>query len=245
MSHRVFNLQEVAVYLHLTTADVETLIGEREIPCEKFGRRIVFRRQEIDSWASKRILQPHGKQPGGQHPRLFENAKGFSVNKPLMPVLITAKGINPSLSSRTKASVMRDMVTLANQTNLVSDANDLIRTIEEREKMCSTAMYGGLALLHPRKYEPYLFAESFIVLGRTVQAIHFGAPDGNPTRLFFLICCRDDQIHLYTLARLCCMCQKTSLLDELFAADSAKDMHAAILQSEEEIIKGQIRTEKA
>jgi len=231
-------MKDVATYLHLTTTDVKTLVRNGDIPCEKLGNRIIFRRHEIDGWASKRILYPYGKHSHNCLPRLFEDEIDISVNGLLMPKLIAVERIHTYLTSRTKASVIRDMAALADQTNLISDPNDLIRTIEEREKLCSTAIYGGMALLHPRKYEPYLFSESFIVLGRTVQAIHFGAPDRNPTRLFFLICCRDDKMHLYTLARLCCMCQKTSLLNELFAADCAKDMFTAILRCEEVIIKG-------
>ncbi|MDD4872980.1 MAG: PTS sugar transporter subunit IIA [Kiritimatiellae bacterium] len=237
MPHRIFNIKEAAAYLHLSTADLETLVKERNIPCEKLGSRISFRRKDIDSWASRRILQFPEQHLANYHSRSSEKVMEFSKNRTLMPIMITVERINPSLTSRTKKSVIRDMVALADQTNLISDSKDLILSLEEREKLCSTAMPGGLALLHPRQHEPYMFTESFIVLGRNLQAIHFGAPDGEPTRLFFLVCCQDDRIHLHTLARLCTMCQKTNLLNELFSADSAKEILASILHSEEEIIK--------
>jgi mannitol/fructose-specific phosphotransferase system IIA component (Ntr-type) len=74
------------------------------------------------------------------------------------------------------------------------------------------------------------------VVGRPIQEIHFGAPDGQPTHLFFLICCQDDQLHLHTLARLCLLAQKTKLLDQLRDAPDAETMRNVILAAEQEIL---------
>jgi mannitol/fructose-specific phosphotransferase system IIA component (Ntr-type) len=109
-------------------------------------------------------------------------------------------------------------------------------SLEARETLCSTAVPGGLALLHPRHHQPYMFESSFLVLGRTVQDIPFGAPDGQHTTLFFLICCQDDRIHLHTLARLCLMAQKTHLLARLHAAPDAASLYDAIVTSEREVL---------
>jgi mannitol/fructose-specific phosphotransferase system IIA component (Ntr-type) len=74
------------------------------------------------------------------------------------------------------------------------------------------------------------------VVGRPVQEIHFGAPDGQPTHLFFLICCQDDRLHLHTLARLCLIVQKTKLLDRLREAPDAGSMRDSIIAAEQEIL---------
>jgi mannitol/fructose-specific phosphotransferase system IIA component (Ntr-type) len=129
------------------------------------------------------------------------------------------------------------MVKLAERTDLVSDPTDLLRMIEERERLCSTALPEGYALIHPRHHDPYMFAESFAVFGRAVQGIHFGAPDGTPTDLFFIVCCQDDRLHLHTLARLCTMCMQTGLLFALRQAETADQMLLALCQAEEEIIR--------
>ncbi len=75
-----------------------------------------------------------------------------------------------------------------------------------------------------------------MVLGRPVQEIHFGAPDGQPTHLFFLICCQDDRLHLHTLARLCLTVQKTKLLDQLRDAPDAETMRNSLIVAEREIL---------
>lgn len=237
MPHRTFNVKEVAAYLHLGLGDVETLVKQGEIPHEKQRDRIVFRRSEIDSWASQRILKLPEKRLRDYHVRSSASLREISLSGALIPQLATPARIRTTLSSRTRASVIRDMVQLASETDLVSDSAELLRLIEERERLCSTALPEGFALIHPRHHDPYLFAESFLVFGRTVQPIHFGAQDGTPTDLFFLVCCQDDRIHLHTLARLCSMCLETGLLTALRHAASADDMLVALCQAETEITR--------
>ena len=82
----------------------------------------------------------------------------------------------------------------------------------------------------------YRFENSFMVLGRTIQTVPFGAPDGGPTRLFFLICCQDDRIHLHTLARLCLIAMKTDILAQLFAAPDAATAYDALVAAEQAVL---------
>ena len=93
-------------------------------------------------------------------------------------------------------------------------------------------------MLSPILASPILTSSksSFIILGRTLQEIYFGAPDGQPTILFFLICCQDDRLHLPTLARICLMAHKTAILDQLRQAPDAAAMHAALIFAEEEAL---------
>ena len=86
-----------------------------------------------------------------------------------------------------------------------------------------------------------MFDSPFIVLGRTVQAIPFGAPDGAATDLFFLLGCPDDRLHLHTLARLCLMAQKTNLPAQLRDAPDAASMHQSILEAEQAVLGEQDR----
>jgi mannitol/fructose-specific phosphotransferase system IIA component (Ntr-type) len=95
----------------------------------------------------------------------------------------------------------------------------------------------GLALLHRRMHEPYMFEDSFVVLGKTISQVPFGSPDGETTDIFFLVCCQDDRIHLHVLARLCMMCHQTSLLLELREAKDAKQMHALLVASEQRVLQ--------
>jgi PTS system nitrogen regulatory IIA component len=129
------------------------------------------------------------------------------------------------------------MVALAERTGKVYDPKELLSSLEAREEICSTGLPGGLALLHPRHQAPYRFESSFIVLGRPIQQIHYGAPDGQPTNLFFLICSQDDRIHLHTLARLCLMALETDLLTGLRTAGDAAALYECIIAAEAQVLE--------
>ena len=236
MPFRLLDLDGVANYLHLTPADIEQRVKNREIPFEKRGDRIVFRKGEIDAWASQRILGFSGQQLAVYHQKSTRHTRKILPHETILPELLRSGAIASAMTSKTKASVLRDLVALAEKTGNLCDPKALLASLESREKLCSTAVPGGFALPHPRSHEPYLFATSFIVVGRPIQEIHFGAPDGQPTHLFFLICCQNDQLHLHTLARLCLLALKTKLLDQLRDAPDAETMRNSIIAAEQEIL---------
>lgn len=237
MPYRVLNLEEVANYLHIARRDVEELVRLKSIPFERHGERLIFRKKEIDAWASQRILGLSGKRLTAYHKKSSAKAHDLSKKHAIVPELLKPDFIDPALTSKTKSSVLRDMVKLAGRTGLVSDPADLFRSLDERERLGSTALAGGIALLHPKNHEPYMFDDSFITVGRTIQPIPFGSPDGATTDLFFLVCCQDDRIHLHVLARLCMMCHYTSVLLDLRDVSDAQGMFAALTGAEEEIIQ--------
>lgn len=236
MSHQVFNVDEVANYLHLTVADIERLVKDQEIPFEPRGDRAVFRQRDIDAWASQRILGLEARRLAEYHQKLSHGLRAVLPQEAIMPELIQPNFIAAAMTAKTKASVLREMVALAEKTGRVFDPKDLLTSLEAREDLCSTGVMGGLALLHPRHHQPYLFESSFIVLGKPIQQIHFGSPDGQPTNLFFLVCCQDDRLHLHTLARLCMMAMKTELLPQLLAAPDAASMYERIIAAEAEVL---------
>lgn len=237
MPYRTFKLSEVGAYLHLSQSDVEELTRRQEIPFEKKGDQLVFRKKDIDAWASQRILGLSNKRLTAYHKVSSAKAHDLSKQHAIIAELIKQEYIRPDLSSRTKPSLLRDMVALAEQTGLVMAPEDLLNSLLEREKLCSTALPEGIALLHPRHHQPYMFEDSFIVLGRAAHPLPFGAPDGNTTDLFFLICCQDDRIHLHVLARLCLMCRDTKVLQEVRTAPDAAAILACLVSSELEAIK--------
>ncbi|HVU34145.1 MAG TPA: PTS sugar transporter subunit IIA [Opitutaceae bacterium] len=236
MPHRTFTIEEVTDYLHLLPGDVERLMKEAELPHAIRGGRAVFQRSEIDEWASKRILGLPGKRLDVYHAKSVRGTRQIFPHLALIPELLQPAYIDLTLPSKTRASVVREMVALADRTGRVLDARELLTSIEQREELCPTALPGGLALLHSRHHSDFRFEGSFIVLGRTIQGIPFGAPDGRPTDIFFLICCEDDRIHLHTLARLCMMAQKTDAIAAIRAANDAAGVYETLVVSEQAVL---------
>jgi len=237
MPHRAFTIEEVAEYLHLSRANVERLVRQNAIPFETLGSRIVFPCRQIRSWASQRILNLPPAALDDYHRRASAAPQAPAPQAPLLSTLLTPERITPAITPRTKPSAIRELVELADRTGLVCDREQLLQGVLEREALCSTALDGGVALLHPRHHDPYLFVESFVVLGRALRPIHAGAHDGQPTDLFFLICCHQDALHLLTLARLCAVCHATPLPERLRAAAAAHEMFDAIRDAEQTLLR--------
>lgn len=237
LSYRVFNLSEVCTYLHLSQPDIELLMQRQEIPFEKKVNRPIFHRQEIDAWASQRILGLTRTNLTDYHRATSARAHDLSKRHAIITELFRRDFIEPALTARTKPSVLRHMVELADRTGLVASSADLLKSLAEREKLCSTALPDGIALLHPRHHEPYMFDDSFIVMGKAAHPLPFGAPDGKMTDVFFLICCQDDRIHLHVLARICMMCKQTTLLSRLRNATDPAAIAESLRLSEADIVR--------
>lgn len=239
MEHQFLSEEEVAGYLNLTLDDIQGRVKCREIPFQTRGRRVVFDKGEIDQWASQRILNLPEKRLAVYHQKTTQGTAAFLQQHTILPPMLQPDFVAPAMTAKTKASVLHDLVAWADKTGRLNQPKALLESLVAREELCSTGMPGGFALPHPRTHDAYLFESSFMVVGRSIQPINFGAPDGEPTRLFFLVCCQDDRLHLHTLARLCFMASKTQLLSQIEAAFDANTIYQTILASELEVANGQ------
>lgn len=241
MPYRVLNLAEASDYLHVTREDLERLVHYREVPFERQGQRLVFRKRDLDAWASRRILAlPHARLHEYHHGstrRVRRHRLGQT--DAMVTELLQACAVAPALRSRTRAAVLRDMAALGAATGLVTAPEELLAELQEREALCSTALPGGYALLHPRHHDPYLFVDSFLAIGRAPCPLPFGAPDGGQTDIFLLVCCQDDRMHLHVLARVCVLCLQTGLLTGLRTATSEQEMLDAVRAAEQAVIAAQ------
>lgn len=237
MPHREMTMAELAAYLHVAPADVESLVRQGGIPFERKGERVVFRRNDIDAWASQRLLGSSREHLQVFHRKSSARAHDLSQQHAIISELARAECIAAAMTCRTRASIIREMIKVAEHAGLLYDPADLLKSIESRERLCSTAIPGGIALLHPRSPNPFFSEDSFVTLGRTVQSIPFGAPDGSTTDLFFLVCCQEESLHLHVLARLCMMARDTAMIQDLREADGAPAMREALARAEADIIR--------
>ena len=200
------------------------------------GDMYFFEHRELDEWAQRRLMVLNEKTLTAEHKvamieRRRNDGHDFHVADLLRPETIA-----PALTAKGRAGVLRDMTDFADSTGLLYDPETLFAELSAREEVASTAAGGGVAFLHPRYHDPYLFQETFLALGRTVRPVFFGSQDGEGTGLFFMICCTDHTLHLHILARLCLLAHGTPLLQELREAPDAETMHAALKKAEDEFL---------
>ncbi len=236
MSDRRLNAEQAAAYLHVEPQLVARLARQGDIPFDGDRDRPAFRQEELDAWASRRILGMTERRLNDYHASAERHSAAHDGPFGICG-LLSQNCILLDLPSKTKASILADVTAAADRAGLLYNPRDLLESLRAREELSSTGIEGGVAILHPRQHDPYLAEESFLLVARTAVPIHFGAPDDKPTDLFFLLVCQDDRLHLRALARLCMMFRTTDVLERLREADDPAEMEQALADSETIVLR--------
>ena len=120
----------------------------------------------------------------------------------------------------------------------LADKPWFVGAVVERESLSSTAMEGGVAFLHTRAKDKGKIARPFIVVGRSWEGIPFGAPDGNPTYLFFLLGLKYDRLHLPILGRLARALRNPATIAKLRSLSSPDQIRALLLKEDAKVRAG-------
>ena len=220
MSREILNLKQAAEHVHLEENELKHFAQRGEIEATKRGDDWLFEHRALDEWAQRNLLAANEKGLREQHRVMMdENRRADRASWGVADLFYA------------------DMTDLADRGGKVYDPDGLFKELEAREAAASTAIGEGMALLHPRFHDPYLFEESFIAYGRSVRPIFFGAADGEGTRHFFLICSTNHEEHLHILARLAILAHGTDLMERLDAVETSEDAIAAIRDCEAEYRK--------
>lgn len=108
----------------------------------------------------------------------------------------------------------------------------LLRALHERERLHSTGIGDGVALPHARNALVGLVSEPVVVFGRHEKGVPYGAIDGIPAKLFFLVVAPTVTQHLTVLARISRLLRDAKLRKNLTLADSPKKVQAVFREAE-------------
>ena len=234
MPHEQMNEKQLADYLHLNVREIAKLAARGKIPCRKTGGSFLFRKGEIDHWVEQQMHEMGVDRLAGIE-RGVSRHHGFDYENLLVSPLIPDKGLAVPLGAKTRESAIRAMVNLADKAGLVYDRDDLMGEIRAREELCTTAIIPGVALPHPRHPLPYDIAESFVVVGLTPSGIPYASTDGSLTRLFFLICCKDERTHLHVLARVARMLSDGPTRQQIMEVETPDELLSILVQREKAV----------
>jgi len=235
MVNRVLTLEQAARHIHLAVRELFHLAQQGDIPCRKHNGEYFFEHNAIDDWAQRNLFELTEKA------RVRRHCAELAENRNIEGDTIVASCLKPEwiqaqLPSRTKPGAIRDMVALAFSTGMLYDDAAFLQEVSEREEISSTAMENGAAFLHARYPDPYRAAGSFFVLGKAIHPVFFGAPDGKPTDIFFLLCCADDVLHLRLLSRLCVLCHESDVLERIRETSNTYDIYDLLKDAETEFL---------
>jgi mannitol/fructose-specific phosphotransferase system IIA component (Ntr-type) len=146
--------------------------------------------------------------------------------------LVPDQAIITNLRSRTPVGVIEELAARAYTNGWLSDKPWFVGAVVERESLASTAMEGGVAFLHTRAKDKGKIARPFMIVGRSWEGIMFGAPDNNPTYLFFLLGLKYDRLHLPILGRLARALRNPATIAKLRSLSSPDQLRALLLKED-------------
>jgi PTS system nitrogen regulatory IIA component len=233
MSQEMMDVDQLATYLQRDARELQKWASRGYLPAHKISGQYRFHPAEINHWLETQ-MHAYTEQ---ELSRLEQGAAGRGPDRqPLISTLLSEATIAVPLVANTKASVLRELVKVAELSWQVYDPPAVLEAVKQREEMGTTALESGVAIPHPRRPLPSALGESVIAFGRTVNPVAFGAPHGGLTDLFFLVCCRDDRTHLRVLARLSRLMLRAGFLDELRAADNPAAAFQVIETAEQDLL---------
>ncbi len=222
------DIPQLAEYLHVTPDQITKMVTRGNLPGRKIGGDWRFNEAEIHHWLEERI--------GLSDPDELDRVRRVLHRRADAPPqtlseICTIETIANPLSARTRGSVIRAMSNLAATTGMLWDAPAMAAAVADREKLHPTALDNGVALLHPRRPQTSILADSVLALGICQAGLPF-SDRGQLTDIFFLICSYDDSSHLRILAKLSRIVSDDAFLEGLRSSDSAGDAWLILKEAE-------------
>ena len=202
------------------------------IPGRKVGGQWRFNEAEIHHWLEERIGASDMDQLQDVQ-KVVDRVAADVAERPLYE-LCTIDTTCVPLNARTRGSVIQSVGDLATKSGLMWDAPAMAEAVKNREQMHPTALDCGVALMHPRRPQTSILADSVIALAVCRSAIPF-SDRGQLTDIFFLICSYDDSSHLRILAKLSRMVSDPEFLQSLRGSETSADAWHHLREAEERI----------
>jgi len=236
MGNEMMGLQELAVYLQRDAREVMKMASRGYLPGHKVSGEWRFCQAEINHWLETQ-MHAYTEQELTALESGAAQAKGVS-QQILVSAMLSEATIAVPLKAATRGSVLKELVTLAEQSWQVYDPEAILKAIRQREELASTALPSGVAIPHPHRPLHNTLGDDIVAFGRTANGIPFGGEHGSLTDLFFLVLCRDHRTHLRVLARLARLFLVEGFIARLRSTESAAEAYEVLIEAERELLGG-------
>lgn len=181
-----YTVQDAARLLKVSEETVYRFIREENFPAEQFNDRYHINHQRLIEWAHERHI-----------PLAVANVEGL----PTLDSALAAGDILRDIQGDDKREVLHvvtNLMPLPEET----DRSFLFDMIWAREQLGSTGFGNGIAIPHARRPIMLGTDQSFLTVVYMAKPIDFGAVDGQPVSVLFLLVTPTIRVHLHLLARL-------------------------------------------
>lgn len=147
--------------------------------------------------------------------------------------LITPALVKLSLVSVKKRDALGEMVDLLAAAGKVTDRDEYLKSVVERESLGSTGIGMGIAIPHGKSD---VITDVVIAFGRSAEGIDFEALDDKPVHLVFLLAAPRNVggVYLKALAQLSRMLRRQDFRQNLMAATTEADVISILTSGEPE-----------
>ncbi|MEM0549624.1 MULTISPECIES: fructose-specific PTS transporter subunit EIIC [Aeromonas] len=151
----------------------------------------------------------------------------------MITTLINEHLINLDLKATAKEEVFTEMARLLVAQGKVSDEQQFVKDLWAREELGNTGFEEGVALPHAKSAA---VSTPAVAIGISRNGIDYGAEDGKPSHIFFMIASPDGGAnhHIEVLAELSAKLIEEGFIDALLAAKTPADALALLLAKKEE-----------
>lgn len=143
--------------------------------------------------------------------------------------------IIPELKFQDSESVLKEMVSFLKRKNKIAKEKELYEKLNQREKLGSTAIGGGVAIPHCKLKEA---KNPIVMLAISKKGVDFHSLDGKPSHIFFLVVSSPDNpsLNLQILAAIAHLVRKSnSLLKKILEAENISVIMDVIREEEERL----------
>ncbi|KJF99929.1 PTS fructose transporter subunit IIABC [Photobacterium leiognathi] len=148
--------------------------------------------------------------------------------------LINENLICLELKAKTKDDVFNEMAELLVAQGRVADKTQFIADVKAREELGNTGFEEGIAIPHAKSAA---VAQPAVAIGVSRTGIEYGAEDGKPSQLFFMIASPDngDNHHIEVLAELSSKLIEDGFVEQFLAAKTEKEALALLLEEKDQV----------
>ncbi|CAK2691856.1 fructose PTS system EIIBC or EIIC component [Vibrio crassostreae] len=150
----------------------------------------------------------------------------------MITTLINQDLIKLSLGANSKEDVFKELIDVLYAQGRISDKVQFLADIKAREEQGNTGFEEGIALPHAKSSA---VIKPAVVIGVHQQGIEYGADDGQPSKLFFMIASPDggDNHHIEVLAELSSKLIEEGFIESFMNAQSEQEALELLLSKPE------------
>lgn len=137
--------------------------------------------------------------------------------------LISPEVVKVPLRSKDKVGVIEELIQVLMDAGKITEKEMASEAIHKREAMGSTGLELGIAVPHAKTDAVKTLT---VAIGVSPEGIDFGALDGKPSKLFFLMLAAPNQSgpHIEALAEIAKLSRSKSFLDALMNARTPEEL---------------------